>query len=55
MQLYEATNGKKPTTHEEFMEQIIRANQIVLPELPAGQRYVYDPETGELMVEKPAS
>jgi hypothetical protein len=25
-----------------------------LPELPAGQRYVYDPQTGELMVEKPA-
>ncbi|MHB0955998.1 MAG: hypothetical protein ACYC6N_20915 [Pirellulaceae bacterium] len=54
MQLYEATHGKKPATHDEFMEQIIRANQIVLPELPAGQRYVYDPETGELMVEKPA-
>ena len=55
MQLYEATNGKRPATHAEFMEQIIQANQIVLPELPAGQRYVYDPETGELMVEKPAS
>lgn len=54
MQLYEATNGKKPKTHEEFMEQIIQANQIKLPELPPGQRYVYDPQTAELMVEKPA-
>lgn len=54
MQLYEASNGKKPKTHDEFMEQIIQANQIHLPELPAGQRYVYDPKTGELMVEKPA-
>ncbi|MHB8971011.1 MAG: hypothetical protein ACYC3X_11355 [Pirellulaceae bacterium] len=54
MQLYEASNGKRPATEAEFMEQIIRANQIVLPELPAGQRYVYDPATGELMVEKHA-
>lgn len=54
MQLYEATNGNKPKTHAEFMEQIIQFNQIKLPELPAGQRYVYDPQTGELMVEKPA-
>lgn len=54
LQLYEATNGRKPATHEEFMEQIIKANQIELPELPAGQRYIYDPQTGELMVEKPA-
>ncbi len=54
LQLYEATNGRKPATHEEFMEQIIKANQIELPELPAGQRYIYDSQTGELMVEKPA-
>jgi hypothetical protein len=54
LQLYEASNGKKPKTHQEFMEQIIQANQIQLPELPAGQRYVYDPQTGDLMVEKPA-
>lgn len=53
LQLFEATNGRKPKTHEEFMEQIIQANQINLPELPPGHRYVYDPQTGELMVEKP--
>jgi hypothetical protein len=54
MQLFEATNGKKPKSHDEFMEQIVQANQIQLPELPVGQRYVYDPKTGDLMVEKPA-
>jgi hypothetical protein len=54
LQLYEATNGRKPKTHEEFMEQIVKANQIKLPELPAGERYVYDPKAGELMVERPA-
>jgi hypothetical protein len=52
MQLYEALNGK-PKTHEEFMTKIIEANHIQLPELPPGQRYVYDPEKGELMVERP--
>jgi hypothetical protein len=54
LSLYEATNGSKPKTHEEFMEEVIAPNKIELPELPAGQKYVYDPETGELMVEKPA-
>lgn len=53
LQLYEATNGRKPKSHEEFMQEIIQFNQIPLPELPPGQRYVYDPEQGELMVEKP--
>jgi hypothetical protein len=54
LQLYEAMNGKKPTTEKEFFEQIIKANQIQLPELPPGHRYVYDPETGQLLVERPA-
>ena len=54
LNLYQATNGNKPKTHDEFMEQIIGANSIRLPELPAGQRYVYDVESGELMIEKPA-
>lgn len=53
MQLYEATNGRKPRSHDEFMQEIIGFNQIQLPELPPGQRYVYDPESGELMVERP--
>ena len=54
IQLYEATKGMRIKTSEEFMEHIIRANQIQLPELPAGQRYIYEPLSGELMVEKPA-
>jgi hypothetical protein len=54
MQLYKAMNDNEaPKTHEEFMEKIINANQIVLPELPAGQKYIYDPKVSEeLMVEK---
>jgi len=53
MQLYKASNGYLPKTHEIFMKEIIEANSIQLPELPEGERYVYDPEQGELMVERP--
>ena len=53
LKLYKATHGNGPKSHEEFMAQIVDANQIHLPELPAGQRYVYDPEKEELMVERP--
>ena len=54
MGLYEAEHGHRPKSHDEFMQKVIAANAIQLPELPAGQRYFYDPDTGELMVEKPA-
>jgi len=54
IKLFKATNGNGPKSHEEFMAQIIEANQIQLPELPAGQKYVYDPEKEELQVERPA-
>ncbi len=52
--LYQATNGFKPKTHDDFMAQIIKANNIQLPTLPPGEHYVYDPDKGELMVERPA-
>jgi len=54
--LYKAgtPDGRGPATHEEFMEKIIKANQIRLPDLPPGQRYVYDPKQEQLMVERPA-
>ena len=53
LRLYEGANGHRPKTHEEFMEKIIKFNNIKLPELPAGQEYVYDPAKGELMVKRP--
>lgn len=53
LQLYEATNGEAPKTHDDFMTNIIQANQIKLPILPPGHKYVYDPETKQLMVERP--
>ena len=55
MQFYKALegDGHGPKTKEEFMEKIIKANNIQLPVLPAGAHYDYDPTTEELVVEKP--
>jgi len=53
LDLYEAQFGK-PKSHEEYMSKVVEANGIKLPELPPGHRYVYDPQRGELMVERPA-
>jgi hypothetical protein len=54
MNLFKATEGRMPNSNEEFMEKIIKENQIKLPTLFEGERYVYDPKTEQLMVEKPA-
>ncbi len=53
LELYKGATGSYPKTHEEFMEKIIQANGIQLPTLPEGQTYVFDPEQGQLMVERP--
>jgi hypothetical protein len=53
MDIYEVTNGEKPKTYEEFMEQIIKkgkAEGIQLPMLPYYQEYGYNPDTKELVV-----
>jgi hypothetical protein len=53
MNLYKATEGHAPQSHEEFMEKIIKYNHIPLPELLPGYRYLYDPKQEQLMVEQP--
>jgi hypothetical protein len=50
MQLYEATNGHYPETYEEFMKEIIEANNIALPKLPEYQKYAYDEKEHKLIV-----
>ncbi|XZE20165.1 hypothetical protein SH449x_000023 [Pirellulaceae bacterium SH449] len=50
MDLYRATNGYLPKTHESFMKELAD-NRIKLPELPVGQIYRYRPDEGELYVE----
>jgi hypothetical protein len=53
LDLFNATEGRMPKSHEEFMEKIIAPNLIKLPQLPEGQRYKWDPQTNQLMVERP--
>ena len=45
--LWEAEHGRYPKTQEEFMREIIQANEPAtsLPELPEGWEYYYDPQT----------
>jgi hypothetical protein len=53
MGTYEATNGEKPKTYEEFMEVIIKKGKpdgIQLPMLPYYQEYAYDTDKKELVV-----
>ena len=51
MILYKALYDHYPKTQDEFMEKIIKENGIQLPELAPGERYVYDPKEGQLLVE----
>ena len=51
--MYEALNGDKPKTYDEFMEQIIgkgKADGMQLPMLPYYQEYAYDSDAKELVV-----
>ncbi len=52
LNLYKAEHDGLPKSHEEFMEKIIKPNNIILPPLAEGATYVYDPAKGELMIEK---
>lgn len=56
LNLFEAENGRRPKDHTEFMERVIKPNNIRLPMLPPGQSYRWDPtqgDKGELMVDRP--
>lgn len=53
LNLYKASEGSGPKSHEEFMEKIIQFNRIKLPQLPPDAKYVYDVESEQLMVERP--
>ncbi len=41
---FRGVNGYFPRSEKEFFEKIIKENEIHLPELPPGSRYVYDPK-----------
>ncbi len=49
--LFKASEGRAPESHAEFMDKIIKFNQIKLPKLPDGQEYQYHPDDEKLWVE----
>lgn len=53
MEIFEGLRNRKPISHQEFMTEIIAKSNIRLPQLPPQHRYIYDPERGELMIERP--
>jgi hypothetical protein len=53
LRLYEAENGRYPKDYNEFMEKIIKANNIRLPVLPGKMQYQYDEVNHQLIVVKP--
>lgn len=48
LNLFKALEGRVPKTHEEFIEKIVKANSISLPELKPGMKYRYRPELGDI-------
>ncbi|MEO0531246.1 MAG: hypothetical protein AAF266_11830 [Planctomycetota bacterium] len=48
LKLFEAENGRRPNSHEEFMEKIIRFNNITLEPLQEPYEYWYDADEGQL-------
>ena len=55
MDLFEATNGRKPASHEEFWQAIIVDGGVNLPELEEGEEYFYDVKNDALMVKTPTA
>ena len=50
MDLYKATNDRYPKDYDEFMTEIIKANNIALPQLPPYQAYGYDEKEHKLIL-----
>ena len=53
IQIFNATEGRYPSNHDEFMDKVIRSNGIKLPVLPSGGQYKYDESRHELVVVYP--
>lgn len=51
--VFNALHERYPKDHEEFMEEIIRKNNVELPVLPARHTYQYDVANHKLIIVKP--
>jgi hypothetical protein len=52
IRLFQATEDRYPKDYEEFMEKIVKANNIRLPTLHPGAKYQYDEANHQLVVVK---
>jgi len=50
LDIYHAINNRYPKDWDAFQKEIIEPGNRELPELRPGDRYVYNPKTGELLV-----
>ncbi len=50
VKLYQGETGEYPKSLDEFMEKIIRPNNIALPKLPKYQDYAYDVDKHSLII-----
>ena len=50
LDLYQASKGRYPKDYPEFMDEIIKANNIALPTLPHYQEYGYDAPNHKLII-----
>ncbi len=50
MDLYHAENDHYPRNYDEFINEIIKANNIALPQLPYYQKYGYDEKEHKLVI-----
>ena len=50
MDLFHAANDRYPKDLDEFMTEIIKANNIALPKLPPYQEYSYHAEDHKLII-----
>ena len=53
LELYNATYGHYPKSHQEFMEKFIPDSGMKLSELEAGDEYLYDPKDHTLKIHRP--
>ncbi len=50
LDLYHAENDRYPRNYDEFLSEIIKANNIALPQLPYYQKYGYDEKEHKLVI-----
>ena len=50
VEMFRATTGRYPKSHEEFMTKVVKEYQIQLPVLPGERKYQYDVENHELKI-----